>query len=284
MEKILRKLPECNLQEKKLIFDKIIRASDISLEKKRDIVKKILIKIQDKETQELARYVYHTLNEQIEKEQQIFIYNPDEILDSDDSDKKIALLKQIRVKKMIENKKFIKKFMVKEKDPFVKATMISTLGEIGAEDDANDLISFLNDRDPRIRANAVEALTMLDNEKTFKNIISLVEDEDARVKANVAEFMKSKNTYDVIEVLKKMVYSNNKREIHSAIYVLKRIDKKKTGNLLPLAEDRLTRIERNDKYNEIKEQIKEKTDIIKPEIDNIKDKITTGFKNLFKKK
>ncbi|MFA7578026.1 MAG: HEAT repeat domain-containing protein, partial [Candidatus Muiribacteriota bacterium] len=197
MEKILRKLPECNLQEKKLIFDKIIRASDISLEKKRDIVKKILIKIQDKETQELARYVYHTLNEQIEKEQQIFIYNPDEILDSDDSDKKIALLKQIRVKKMIENKKFIKKFMVKEKDPFVKATMISTLGEIGAEDDANDLISFLNDRDPRIRANAVEALTMLDNEKTFKNIISLVEDEDSRVKANVAEFMKSKNTYDV---------------------------------------------------------------------------------------
>ncbi|MGM0608178.1 MAG: HEAT repeat domain-containing protein [Candidatus Muiribacteriota bacterium] len=279
-EKIFKILPECDSARKKVIFEKIINAKDMSLYDKRDFVKKILVKVQDEETQALARYVYHTIKEKIEKEEDYFRNNPEDILSSDNNDDKIELLKKIRTNKMIELKSYIMKYISKEKDPFVLATMISTIGEVGTPEDGMGLLEFLASSDSRIRANAVDALSKLENEKTYDQIIVLVEDPDSRVRANVAHFLKEKGTYRTMEILKKMVYSGDVRELESAIYVLKRIDRKKSGNLLKLAQEKLEKNKRNDFYSGIKNQIKEKTGTIKPEFNSVKDKIL----NIFKKK
>lgn len=67
----------------------------------------------------------------------------------------------------------------------VRATWVKNLGKLGLPEDAERILSFLDDRDPRVRANAVEGLAFL--VKRTKNA------GGPRVQERLAEMLRSGN-------------------------------------------------------------------------------------------
>ncbi|MFW5782802.1 MAG: HEAT repeat domain-containing protein, partial [Candidatus Muiribacteriaceae bacterium] len=226
MSKIIDSLPFCNDVQKKKVFQKIIDSPGLTLKKKRDMIREILLKVKDPDTQNIAKHIYHDLNDRIKAEIYRKMKDVEASLKSDDSDVKLAALARITDENMTQYRETILGLTSSENDPFVLATMISALKVIGNKEDAVRLTDFLESDDPRVRANTVETIERLGNKDTFEKIILLVNDPDSRVKANVAKFFKKHGYYETIDILKKMVYSGKRAQLVSAVYVLERMDKK----------------------------------------------------------
>lgn len=74
--------------------------------------------------------------------------------------------------------------LLREKDKFVRASLVLALGRLEAREAVATLKIFLEDADPRIRANAVEALGFIGGAEVFPLLIPLLEDANNRVRAN----------------------------------------------------------------------------------------------------
>lgn len=74
--------------------------------------------------------------------------------------------------------------LIREKDAYVRSSLILALGRLKAQEAVSTLEVFLTDSDNRIRANAVEALGLMNDPEIYPRLIPSLEDTNNRVLAN----------------------------------------------------------------------------------------------------
>ena len=229
-------------KEKRRFLDNLL-ISPLPDDRKREFLKNIIQQAVQSEIRSMARAKYHELSTRVKHGLEKASMNPHKTLENGSSDEKITTLQRITKERLSQYKDDILSKLDKETDAFVIATMISTIGEIGQKDDSDNIVKYLYDNDTRIRANTVQALSKLDNPKFYEKILQFINDDSPRVRTNVVEFLKKRGNIKVIDILKKMVYSNELNSLQSAVYVLNKMDGKTALALLEMALDKIAKIE-----------------------------------------
>lgn len=140
----------------------------------------------------------------------------------------------------------------REKNPFIKATLLAAVGKFGSKNEMDQIVPFLSDDDTRVIANAVEALETINNPKCVEHVIKLISHADNRVRANVVKAIwKFAHTNImanrlIIDRLKEMMFSSKNLMRESAIFALGEIANDEALELLTIAS--------NDKNQQIKEK------------------------------
>ncbi len=110
--------------------------------------------------------------------------------------------------------------LLREKDLYVRATIVVALGRLRAEDAVGSLKVFLEDDDDRIRANAVEALGAIGGNDIYPLLIPFLEDANNRVRANAIVGL-GKCPYIQLDMpIKKMIACPEVLMRRSAIYAI----------------------------------------------------------------
>ncbi|MCK9224078.1 MAG: HEAT repeat domain-containing protein [Candidatus Muirbacterium halophilum] len=243
-------------KEKRRFLDNLL-ISPLPDDRKRDFLKNIIQNAEQSELRSMARAKYHEFTTRVKHELEKASMNPEKTLLNGTSDEKISTLQRIIKENLSQYKDVVLNCLIKETDPFVIATMISTIGEIGHTGDSDKILNYIYDNDERIRANAIQTLSKLDNPKTHDKILQFVNDTSPRVRSSVIEFLKRRGDHKVIDILKKMVYSNEIDSLKSAVYVLNKMEGKAALSLLEMALDKIGKIENSEKESDnILESIK----------------------------
>ncbi len=128
-----------------------------------------------------------------------------------------------------------------EKNPFIKATLVSAVGKLGGRENMESVIGFLNDEDARVVANAAEALENLGNPKCVEELIKHINHNDNRVRANVVKAIWKYAQSNVsagkviLARLKTMMFSSKAQMRESALYVLGEIASDEAMELISIA-------------------------------------------------
>jgi len=123
--------------------------------------------------------------------------------------------------------------------PWLKATIVSKLGEIQDKHIIPILTDLLYHECPRVRANAIEALEKLNPPEFIKYIRPLLYDNDNRVKANAVRFLFLKGRMECIQELMTLITSSDESSRLSAIFLLKALKNDfAKSQLKTLAEDK----------------------------------------------
>ncbi|HPG57240.1 MAG TPA: HEAT repeat domain-containing protein, partial [Candidatus Wallbacteria bacterium] len=142
------------------------------------------------------------------------------------------------------------KGLAAEKNPFIRATLVSAVGRLGGRTEMDALLPFIKDADARVVANVVQALESIGNPRCVEHIVKLVAHPDNRVRANTVKaiwkYAHTNVTANriVMERLKEMMFSTKNQMRESAIFVLSEIGDDEGIDLLSIAA--------NDKSPEIK--------------------------------
>ena len=110
-----------------------------------------------------------------------------------------------------------------ERNPKIRASIISSLGHIGGKNANLTLQNALHDRDSRVRANAVDGLEEILGEGCIKVIRPMLHDPDSRTKANAAKILFKFGEIDVIKELEEMLASRDISLKISATYAVKEL-------------------------------------------------------------
>jgi len=121
-----------------------------------------------------------------------------------------------------------------EKNPNVRATIISCLGDSGKSNFNETIELYLDDEDPRVVANSIEALQKLIKgapyPKLSKKLNSLLSHEDNRVKSNAIRALWNWNDYNVLDHLQDLLNNNDPKYRQSGIFALGEIGKAVSEN------------------------------------------------------
>lgn len=101
------------------------------------------------------------------------------------------------------------KMLETERNPKLRASIITSLGRIGGKNAIFTLQSALHDRDSRVRANAVEGLEEALGEGCISIIRPMLHDSDNRTKANAAKALFRLGETDVVKELEGMLASRD---------------------------------------------------------------------------
>ena len=129
------------------------------------------------------------------------------------------------VQKIVENEEKervpeLLRAIIREKDSYVRATIILALGQLKANEAVGTLKVFLDDDDDRIRANAVEALSAIGGKDVYPMIIPFLEDPNNRVRANAVVGLSRCPYIQLSTSIKKMIRSKEVLMRRSAIYAM----------------------------------------------------------------
>ena len=110
-----------------------------------------------------------------------------------------------------------------ERNPKLRASIITSLGHIGGKGANLTLQSALHDTDSRVRANAVEGLEETLGEACISVIKPMLHDPDNRTKANAARILFKLGETDVVKDLESMLSSRDLSIKISAAYATKQL-------------------------------------------------------------
>jgi len=130
--------------------------------------------------------------------------------------------------------------MLREKDPYVRATIVIALGRLKAEEAFGTLKVFLDDENPRIRANAVEALGLIGGADVYPLLIPLLEDPNNRVRANAVVGLGQCPYIQLTMSLKQMMGSSEVLMRRSAVFAIVEL---RRADFIPMLEQLLDDVE-----------------------------------------
>lgn len=110
-----------------------------------------------------------------------------------------------------------------ERNPKLRASIITSLGHIGGKGANLTLQSALHDRDSRVRANAVDGLEETLGEGCISVIKPMLHDSDNRTKANAARILFKLGETDVIKELENMLSSRDLSIKISGAYAVRQL-------------------------------------------------------------
>ncbi len=109
-----------------------------------------------------------------------------------------------------------------EGDPFVVATAVKALGELGGPTQVPVLLGYLRHEDPRVRANAVEGLVLAGAAPEY--LLRAAEDVDHRVRSNAAVGLLDSRPEDARRVLLGLALDPSEAARKSGLDLLVRVD------------------------------------------------------------
>lgn len=118
--------------------------------------------------------------------------------------------------------------LVKEENFIVQATLISCLGQTGNTELIPVIMPFLDSEDPRVVSNTIDAMVKLSRKpdpEMVSRLKDLLQHEDNRVKSTAIRTLWVWGEYEVLDNLREMFKSEDKRRIQSATFVLGEIGK-----------------------------------------------------------
>jgi HEAT repeat protein/Flp pilus assembly protein TadD len=115
------------------------------------------------------------------------------------------------------------KMLSEERNPKLRASIITSLGHIGGKGANITLQSALHDRDSRVRANAVEGLEEILGEGCIRVIKPMLHDSDNRTKANAAKILFRLGETDVVKDLENMLSSRDLSLKISGAYAVRQL-------------------------------------------------------------
>jgi len=122
----------------------------------------------------------------------------------------------------------LKEKLQKEENFIVQATLISCLGQT-AKADVIPLISpFLNSEDPRVVSNTIDAMVKLSRKadpELVDRLKGLLQHDDNRVKSTAIRTLWVWGEYSVLDNLRELFKSDDKRHVQSATFVIGEIGK-----------------------------------------------------------
>ena len=122
----------------------------------------------------------------------------------------------------------LKEKLQKEENFIVQATLISCLGQT-AKADVIPLISpFLSSEDPRVVSNTIDAMVKLSRKadpELVDRLKDLLQHEDNRVKSTAIRTLWVWGEYSVLDNLRELFKSDDKRHVQSATFVIGEIGK-----------------------------------------------------------
>lgn len=113
--------------------------------------------------------------------------------------------------------------MEKEKDPWVLAGLIATVGKFGDAGHLPTISRFFNHESPRVVANAVSAAYSLSPEETFPLAVPLLSHQDHRVQANVLLILAERDQERFIGHLRLMAGSRKEAMRASALHCMRQV-------------------------------------------------------------
>lgn len=99
----------------------------------------------------------------------------------------------------------IEKYLDKENDVFVIATMVKALGKLGGIKHKKTILKYLEHTDAWIRANAVESIMLTRDASVLKYTNPLLNSNNNRVKANAIECLNSFGQLNEFSAIEKMI-------------------------------------------------------------------------------
>ena len=142
-------------------------------------------------------------------------------LESDSVKVRMAAARTLGTLKPDKTVEILTALLRKEKNPFVKATTATALGNTGKMKALTALAGLLRDTDARVRANAVEAVTELGDPLVVNMLTPLLDDKNSRVKTNVAMALWKFGGLRMVGFLEGMLSaSHDKYDRASAAYAL----------------------------------------------------------------
>ena len=115
------------------------------------------------------------------------------------------------------------KMLSTERNPKLRASIITSLGHIGGKGANLTLQSALHDRDSRVRANAVDGLEETLGEGCISVIKPMLHDSDNRTKANAARILFKLGETEVIKELENMLANRDLSVKISGAYAVKQL-------------------------------------------------------------
>ncbi|MCK5687520.1 HEAT repeat domain-containing protein [bacterium] len=147
---------------------------------------------------------------------------PEKLLTFSKSDK-MFILKRINLSILKVPVRVLLDLLNLEKDNFIIATILKSIGIMGNSEQIIVIAPFLKDKDPRIRANSIEALCHIEDDIVYTHIVPLLRDLDNRVRGNAVKALKDIGSQNVFSCLDEMIKSGKEHYIQSAIYALNMI-------------------------------------------------------------
>ncbi len=132
----------------------------------------------------------------------------------------ITILGKLRV---VPASDILIKMLSDERNPKLRASIITSLGHIGGKGANLTLQSALHDRDSRVRANAVDGLEETLGEGCISVIKPMLHDSDNRTKANAARILFKLGETDVIKELENMLSSRDLSIKISGAYAVRQL-------------------------------------------------------------
>ncbi len=111
----------------------------------------------------------------------------------------------------------------RERNPKLRASIISSLGHIGGKNANLTLQNALHDRDSRVRANSVDGLEEILGEGCINVVKPMLHDPDSRTKANAAKVLFKLGETDVLKDLESMLSSRDISLKMSAAYAVREL-------------------------------------------------------------
>lgn len=122
----------------------------------------------------------------------------------------------------------LKDKLLKEENFIVQATLISCLGQTGGTEVIPVIMPFLASEDPRVVSNTIDAMVKLSREpgtEMVEKLKNMLQHDDNRVKSTAIRTLWVWGEYEVLDNLREMFKSEDKRRIQSATFVLGEIGK-----------------------------------------------------------
>jgi len=122
----------------------------------------------------------------------------------------------------------LKEKLQKEENFIVQATLISCLGQTAKADVIPMISPFLSSEDPRVVSNTIDAMVKLSRKadpELVDRLKELLQHEDNRVKSTAIKTLWVWGEYSVLDNLRELFKSDDKRHVQSATFVIGEIGK-----------------------------------------------------------
>lgn len=157
--------------------------------------------------------IYHIADINNQQKVNILLFNKDFW-------KRIKVIQAITIYKKSEFLSGMKEVLRHEKNPYVIATLVKSIGILGKEDELKTIEGYLENEDARIRANTLEAMERMNTTKVYSLALPLLNDSHHRVRMNAANILFEYHNDKIVDLLVDMINYGKPSDLEAGLFFL----------------------------------------------------------------
>ncbi|MDR2577795.1 MAG: HEAT repeat domain-containing protein [Chitinispirillales bacterium] len=154
---------------------------------------------------------------------------------SNDNERRLSALQMLGILRRHPKVKDLLVKLLHDKDPKIKATVVSLLGKTLGPNDQQIVMALLNDPDKRVKANTVEALESLGNPRMIPILYKHRKEPNNRTRGNVLKALFNLGYTEIEEDLFEMLNAKEPLQKASALWVISQVKYTKSAKVVDAA-------------------------------------------------